>query len=112
MKTAQLLNYAIDRWTPGEGGRTSLQIDSLELGRPYYWRARAEDGANNSTYATAQFEMLPRPVLNAPGVVSPANNEVVSSSRPTLRLANSSFYGLQFKVTSIQQASASRYAIR
>jgi hypothetical protein len=74
---------------PGEGGRTSLQIDSLELGRPYYWRARAEDGANNSTYATAQFEMLPRPVLNAPGVVSPANNEVVSSSRPTLRLANS-----------------------
>lgn len=75
--------------TPGEGGRTSLQIDALELGRPYYWRARAEDGANNSTYATRSFEMLPKPVLTPPAVVSPANNELVGSSRPTLRINNS-----------------------
>src|SRR5207249_4094790 len=31
----------------GEGGRTSLRLpDALATGRTYYWRARAEDGAN------------------------------------------------------------------
>src|SRR5215211_2761791 len=33
---------------PGDGGRTTVLIEALELGRAYYWRARAEDGANNS----------------------------------------------------------------
>jgi hypothetical protein len=74
---------------PGEGGRTSIQLDPLELGRAYFWRARAEDGANNSTYATAGFEVLPRAVLTTPGAVSPANNENVGTGRPTLRARNS-----------------------
>ena len=70
----------------GEGGRTSVQIDALELGRGYYWRARAEDGANSSTYSTAQFELLPRAQLSVPGVVSPINDERVTTRRPTLRV--------------------------
>jgi hypothetical protein len=74
---------------PGEGGRTSVQLDTLELGRPYYWRARADDGANNSLYSSAQFEMFPRAVLTVPALVSPVNNEQVSSRRPTLRIRNS-----------------------
>ena len=45
---------------PGEGGRTSVQVDALELGRSYYWRARAEDGANNSVFSSAEFSVLPR----------------------------------------------------
>jgi hypothetical protein len=73
----------------GEGGRTSVQIDRLEVGRAYYWRARAEDGANSSTFSTAQFEVLPRPVLNAPALVSPVHNERVASRRPTLTVRNS-----------------------
>ena len=60
--------------TPGEGGRTSLRLpDRLAPERIYYWRARAEDGANSSVYSTAQFEMLPRAQLSVPGVVSPIN---------------------------------------
>lgn len=74
---------------PGEGGRTSLQLDALELGRPYYWRARAEDGANSSAYATAGFELLPRAVLTVPGLVSPVNNVRVAEQQPVLVINNS-----------------------
>ena len=37
---------------PGEG-KTSVQVDRLDNGRAYYWRAWAEDGANTGTAATA-----------------------------------------------------------
>ncbi len=73
----------------GDGGRTSVQVDRLDLGRAYWWRARAEDGANSSQYATAQFEVLARPLLNAPGLVSPINNARVSEKRPQLTISNS-----------------------
>jgi hypothetical protein len=73
----------------GDGGRTSVQIDRLDLGRTYYWRAKADDGANSSDYASSQFELLPKPVLNAPGLVSPVNNERVTTRRPVLKVNNS-----------------------
>ena len=73
---------------PGEGGRTSVQVDALELGRSYYWRARADDGANASVFSSAEFSVLPRAVLNAPTPGSPANGETVATRRPTLRLNN------------------------
>lgn len=73
---------------PGDG-RTSVQIDALELGRPYYWRAKADDGANSSTYSTAGFEMLPRAVLTIPTASSPVNNTAVASRRPLLAINNS-----------------------
>ena len=71
-------------------GRTSVQVDALELGRPYYWRARADDGANSSAYSTAGFEVLPRAVFTAPTAASPVNNALVAERRPTLRINNSS----------------------
>ena len=74
---------------PGDGGRTTVLIEALELGRAYYWRARAEDGANNSTYSTADFAVLPQPVLSVPAAVSPAN-AVIDTRQPTLRIGNSS----------------------
>jgi hypothetical protein len=74
---------------PGEGGRTSVQIDKLDLGRGYYWRARAEDGANIGIYAAAQFEVLPKPFLTGPSPISPANNDRVTERKPTLRARNS-----------------------
>lgn len=70
---------------PGGGsGKTSVQVDRLDLGRAYYWRARAEDGANSSQFSTAQFEVLPKPQLNAPNLLSPVNNERVTTRRPAL----------------------------
>jgi hypothetical protein len=69
---------------PGEGGRTTVVVDKLDLGRPYFWRARAEDGANTGPFAVVAFEVLPAPQLSAPALVSPVNNERVGSQRPTL----------------------------
>ncbi len=74
---------------PGDGGRTWVQIDKLENGRSYYWRARAEDGANTSPFAAAKFEVLPRPQLDPPIALSPINNERVTTQRPEFRFANS-----------------------
>ena len=74
---------------PGEGGRTSLQIDRLDLGRTYFWRVRAEDGANSSGYATSQFEVLPKAQLGAPVAIYPVNNDRIDTSRPTFRFRNS-----------------------
>ncbi len=75
--------YARSGVPQGEGGRTSVIIERLELGRPYYWRARAEDGANNGQYASASFDMLPRAFLNPPPMRSPLGGVTTSSRRPT-----------------------------
>jgi hypothetical protein len=77
---------------PGDG-RTSVQIDRLEIGRAYYWRAWAEDGANTGAMATAGFEIYPKPAVNAPVAFSPINNEVVGSSTPTLKAHNATWVG-------------------
>jgi hypothetical protein len=80
--------YARSGVPAGEGGRTSVQIDRLDLGRAYYWRAKADDGANSSLFSTAQFEVLPKPLLTAPGLVSPINGDRVASRRPALTIRN------------------------
>jgi hypothetical protein len=77
---------------PGDG-KTSVQIDRLEIGRAYYWRAWAEDGANTGAIATAGFEIYPKPAVTAPVPVSPINNEVVATSTPTLRAHNATWVG-------------------
>lgn len=81
--------FARSQVPPGPDGRTSVQIDRLELGRSYFWRSRAEDGANTGPYVTAQFEVLPRPLLNPPPQLSPINNVTTSSRRPALTVGAS-----------------------
>ena len=56
--------YARSGVTPGGDGRTTVTVDRLESGRSYYWRVRAEDGANSSPYSTTNFEILPKPHLD------------------------------------------------
>ncbi len=77
---------------PGDG-RTSVQIDRLEIGRAYHWRAWAEDGANTGSMATAGFEIYPKPAVTAPAALSPVNNEVTASGSPSLRVRNASWVG-------------------
>ncbi len=77
---------------PGDG-RTSVQIDRLEIGRAYYWRAWAEDGANTGAMATAGFEIYPKPAVTAPAPISPVNNDVAPSTTPTLKAHNASWVG-------------------
>jgi hypothetical protein len=81
--------YARSGVPSGDNNRTSVQIDRLDSSRAYYWRAKADDGANSSTYSSSQFEILPKPVLNPPGPVSPVNGDRTASRRPTLTVNNS-----------------------
>jgi hypothetical protein len=82
--------FARSSVTPGSDGRTSVTIDKLDIGRAYYWRARAEDGANAGPYVTLSFEILPQPEIGTPTLVSPVNNERVTSSKPTFTFNASS----------------------
>ena len=63
--------YAKSGVAQGDGGRTSVTVERLDLGRGYYWRVRAEDGANTSTFASASFEVLPKASLSAPAQLAP-----------------------------------------
>ncbi len=81
--------YARSGVPQGDNNRTSVQIDRLDSSRAYYWRAKADDGANSSVFSSSQFEILPKPVLNPPGPVSPINGDRAASRRPTLTVNNS-----------------------
>ena len=76
--------YARSGVPQGDGGRTQVIIEKLDLGRVYYWRARAEDGANTGAYASASFDVLPRALLNPPSRISPVNGATTTSRRPEL----------------------------
>ena len=75
--------------TPGTNGKTTVTLDALTVGKSYYWRARAEDGANTGPFVTASFEVLPQPDLGVPTLVSPINNERVASATPTITIGAS-----------------------
>lgn len=77
---------------PGDG-KTSVTLDRLEIGRSYYWRAWAEDGANTGAIATAGFEIYPKATVAAPTPASPLNNEQVPSTTPTLIVGNAATVG-------------------
>jgi hypothetical protein len=77
---------------PGDG-KTSAVLDRLEIGKAYYWRAWAEDGANTGERATAGFEIYPKAAVNPPAPASPVNNEKVPSVTPTIVANNASTAG-------------------
>jgi hypothetical protein len=66
---------------PGEGGRTSLRLsDALATGRTYYWRSRAQDGANTGIYSGfAHFTIYTPIVIGQPIPRSPVNNFLLDS---------------------------------
>jgi hypothetical protein len=78
---------------PGDNNRTSVQLDRLEIGRAYYWRAWAEDGANTGAVATAGFEIHPKPAVTPPSAIAPVNNELISTTSPTITVSNALFIG-------------------
>src|SRR4029079_18407923 len=82
--------FARDSIPQGEGGRTSLRMtDTLATGRTYYWRARAQDGANTGPYATTMaFDIFTPIVIGVPGLTAPAPNSTVLILRPTFTIAN------------------------
>ncbi|MGE3345789.1 MAG: hypothetical protein AB7L71_20390 [Vicinamibacterales bacterium] len=92
---------------PGSGGRTTFALPaSLPVGRRYYWRVKAEDGANASEYsAVRQFEVLEPVVIGTPSAVSPVSGVRTSSRRPDLVVSNAAVSGPYLPLTYIFQVA-------
>jgi len=75
---------------PGAEGKTSFKLpDALSPDRTYYWRAKAVDGANESTYSvTLSFEVVTPVIIQAPVPISPVSGATISSLRPTFKTTN------------------------
>ena len=82
--------FSRDGIAPGDGGRTSLRLpDPLQSGRTYYWRARAQDGANTGPYSgPANFDVFTPIVIERPEPMAPAVNAVQQPLRPTFVVSN------------------------
>lgn len=87
--------FTRDKVTSGEGGKTSFRLpDALATGRTYYWRALAQDGANTGDYADGvSFDVYTPIVINAPTLLSPAENSTVNTVRPQFTVANATRTG-------------------
>jgi hypothetical protein len=67
--------------------------DALAAEHTYYWRARAQDGANTGPFASGvHFSIYTPIVLQAPGLVSPVNDAPVDRN-PTLVVSNAARSG-------------------
>jgi hypothetical protein len=95
---------------PGDG-KTTVQIDMLPIGQSYFWRARAEDGANTGDFASAAFDIFPKAAVNPPAAIAPINNAVAASTTPALTVSDASIVGpvgpltYEFQVASDQAFS-------
>lgn len=92
---------------PSDSSRISFRLPDRLAKGVYFWRVRAEDGANNSDWsAPASFEALEQIIIGIPTAQSPVNNDRVSSRNPTLTANNSAASGphkaiqYQFQVSS------------
>jgi hypothetical protein len=92
--------FAQSKVNPGSGAQTSIVVDaSLTAERTYYWRAKADDGANESDFsAVAKFDLVVPIVIGAPGPVSPVGGVVTSSAAPALVVNNAEVQGRAGKV--------------
>jgi hypothetical protein len=94
---------------PGEGGKTNFRLpDNLGADITYYWRARAEDGANTGDFSSpASFQLFTPAVFGQPVPLSPIDNAVVNSLRPNVRWANAPRTGSPDRVQYRVEASDS-----
>jgi hypothetical protein len=75
---------------PGSDGKTSYQLpDALAADRTYYWRAKALDGANESSYSQAvSFAVVTLAELQPPVPISPVSGLTTSSRSPEFKTRN------------------------
>lgn len=96
---------------PGEGGRTRVQLDVLSPDRTYYWRARAQDGANTGPFSeAASFRIAPPAALDAPPLIAPVGGVTLVALPPVLVFGQAPRVGLVGNVSyRIQVASDSAF---
>lgn len=89
----QQVVHSADRLTPGDGGRTTYRLpEPLGAGFTYYWRSRAQDGANTGPYSNVStFTVVPPVVIDPPTPIAPTGT--VSTNRPDFRVTNGNISG-------------------
>ena len=87
--------FVADGVTPGDAGRTSVRLpDRLAPEHSYFWRVRAQDGANTGPYSTAaSFDVFTQIVIESPLASAPAVNAVQQPLRPTFVVNNAAHSG-------------------
>src|SRR5262245_27946478 len=79
---------------PGADGYTRILLPAkLPGGRTYYWRAKADDGANTSEWSVSNFEALAPITFGPPEPRSPSANERIATNTPEFVLGNASASG-------------------
>jgi hypothetical protein len=86
---------------PGTDGKTSLRLpDALAADRTYYWRAKADDGANASGYSAAVSFAVVSPVeIGTPVPLFPISGATTASVTPDFGAANAPKKGPYGSVT-------------
>ena len=86
--------FAQSKVTPGSTQTTIVVDAALTADRTYYWRAKADDGANESEFSSvAKFDIVVPIVIEAPVPISPVSGLVASSTRPVLVVNNAGVQG-------------------
>lgn len=69
---------------PGADGQTKLQLPDKLAAGTYWWRTRAEDGANTGPYSPVKsFQVLAEVVLSPPNPASPDGGTTLTDLTPT-----------------------------
>ena len=100
--------FTKDGVAPGGNGRTAVRIpDKLQKDRTYFWRARAQDGANTGPFSAAvKFSVVSPSSLGAPTPVAPVNGAKQTDSTPQFRLKNTQRAGQVGNITYTMQVSS------
>lgn len=88
----QIVNHA-DNVTLGDNGRTVYQLPSaLPAGYTYYWRVKANDGANSGPYSEAvSFSVVPPVVIETPFAQAPSGK--IGNNNPDFIVRNGAISG-------------------
>lgn len=80
---------------PNAGPETTFQLPDKLAAGTYWWRTRAEDGANTGGYsAVKSFTVLAEVILAPPTPVSPINGNVIGDLTPEFRVRAGSRSGV------------------
>jgi hypothetical protein len=80
---------------PGADGRTSLRLtQNLAPEHTYFWRAKAEDGANTSDFSEPlRFQVYTPVILGIPELLTPEDGATLTTTAVKLEVKNASVSG-------------------
>jgi hypothetical protein len=91
---------------PTAGPETQFQLPDKLAAGTYWWRTKADDGANSSQYSAAKsFQVLAEVILAPPTPLSPSNGSTLSDLTPEFRVRAGNRSGVTSSLDYILQVS-------